>query len=158
MQAWDAADEYLVNYIEEHQLISANNKVLVVNDGFGALASAFNHAQLYHLNDSYIAEQAARFNIEQNQLNVNTVHFLKSLDTLPNDLDLVLIKVPKNAGYLSYILSQLSQVLKPNTKIIAAAKAKDIHTSTLQLFERFSGPTKTSLAVKSTLNFQPTIQ
>jgi 16S rRNA (guanine1207-N2)-methyltransferase/23S rRNA (guanine1835-N2)-methyltransferase len=148
LQAWDAADEYLVNYSEEHQLVTPNTKLLLVNDGFGALACAFNHAKLYHLNDSYIAEQAAQFNLEQNQLNVNTVQFLKSLDALPTDLDLVIIKVPKNTGYLSYILSQLSQVLKPNTKIIAAARAKDIHTSTLQLFERFSGPTKSSLAVK----------
>lgn len=148
LQAWDAADEYLVNYIEENLLVTSNTNVLIINDGFGALACAFNHATIYHLNDSFVAEQAAQYNLEQNQLNNDNTVFLKSLDTLPNEIDLVLIKVPKNAGYLTFLLSQLSKVLKQGTAIIAAGKVKDIHSSTIQLFERFSGPTTTSLAVK----------
>ena len=148
LQAWDAADEYLVNYIEQQQLVENSSKVLIINDGFGALACAFNHAFIYHLNDSFVAEQAAHYNLEQNQLSHENTVFLKSLDALPNDLDLVLIKVPKNAGYLTFLLSQLSKVLRQDTPIIAAGKVKDIHSSTIQLFERFSGPTTTSLAVK----------
>ena len=148
LQAWDAADEYLVNHLEEHQLISSTTNVLIINDGFGALACAFNSARVFHLNDSFIAEQATQYNLEQNQLADTHIEFLKSLDELPENLDLVLIKVPKNAGYLSFLLSKLSAVLKPETPIIAAGKVKDIHTSTLKQFERFNGPTTTSLAVK----------
>lgn len=148
LQAWDAADEYLVNYIEEHHQVTSNTKVLVINDGFGALACAFNNAFIYHLNDSFVAEQAAQYNLEQNQLDSDNTVFLKSLDTLPNDVDLVLIKVPKNAGYLTFLLSQLSKVLRQDTPIVAAGKVKDIHSSTIQLFERFSGPSSTTLAVK----------
>ena len=148
LQAWDAADEYLVEHIEQNQLVSDNMRILIINDAFGALACALNHADLYHINDSWISEQATKYNLEQNNLSLDNVSFLKSLDALPNNIECVVIKVPKNTGYLTFLLSQLSQVLAPNTPIIAAGKVKEIHTSTLQLFERFCGDTRTSLAQK----------
>jgi 16S rRNA (guanine1207-N2)-methyltransferase len=42
----------------------------------------------------------------------------------------------------------LRDVVAPDTVIIAGAKARDVHTSTMQLFEKVLGPTRTSLAWK----------
>ena len=39
LQAWDAADEYLINTLAESPLEQAG-PVIVMNDGFGALAAA----------------------------------------------------------------------------------------------------------------------
>ena len=39
LQAFDAADEYLLNHIAEHGL-TLQSKVLVLNDSFGALAAS----------------------------------------------------------------------------------------------------------------------
>lgn len=39
-------------------------------------------------------------------------------------------------------------MVTPDTRIIAGAKARDIHTSTLELFEKVLGPTTTTLAWK----------
>ena len=60
----------------------------------------------------------------------------------------MLIKIPRTLALLEHQLRQLRDVVTPETVIIAGARAKDIHTSTLQLFERILGPTKTSLAWK----------
>jgi 23S rRNA (guanine1835-N2)-methyltransferase len=60
----------------------------------------------------------------------------------------VLIKVPKTLALLEQQLRALRQVVTPQTRIIAGAKARDIHTSTLELFEKVLGPTTTTLAWK----------
>ena len=39
LRAWDAADEYLLNYCAENGL-TTENSILIVNDQFGALATA----------------------------------------------------------------------------------------------------------------------
>ena len=41
LQAWDAADEYLLSYCEDQQLISPHSKILIFNDNFGALTLNF---------------------------------------------------------------------------------------------------------------------
>ncbi len=48
---------------------------------------------------------------------------------------MVLIKVPKTLALLEQQLRALRKVVTPDTRIIAGAKARDIHTSTLELFE-----------------------
>lgn len=45
-------------------------------------------------------------------------------------------------------LRALRTVVTPQTRIIAGAKARDVHTSTLELFEKVLGPTTTTLAWK----------
>jgi hypothetical protein len=44
LQAWDAADEYLINTLAEEPL-ERDGPVIIMNDGFGALA-AYLHAML----------------------------------------------------------------------------------------------------------------
>jgi 16S rRNA G1207 methylase RsmC len=70
------------------------------------------------------------------------------LQNFPKNPKIVLIKIPKTLSYLEYLLQQLSGVICPDTIVIAAGKVNMIHTSTLQLFEKYIGTTKTSLAKK----------
>jgi len=162
LQAWDAADEYLLNYLNEQQLIKANCQVLIFNDTFGALSMQFcsplatgashaeeiNAANVYCVNDSYISQQGIRHNIQQNQLDDSKVHYLNCLEALPKNADIILFKIPKSKSLLIEQLINISNTVSPQTVFIAADRAKDIHSSTLKLFERYLGPTTTSLAVK----------
>lgn len=148
LQAWDSADEYLIDYINEHH---ANcQDILLLNDSFGALACYFAEQgkRCNAISDSYIAQQATVHNLIQNNLNADAVTFFDSLATPSQHYDLVLIKLPKNLGYLSHQLATLSQFLPANTPVIAGGKTKDVHNSTSANFEKFIGPTHTSLAVK----------
>ena len=148
LQAWDSSDEYLINHVEEANLVNPNSRILLINDSFGALSCWFSGHNPVSVVDSFIAHQAALHNIENNGLTISKAQQLGSMDDLPNDIDLVLLKLPKNNGYLEFMLGQLSQCLKPGTQIIAAGKTTDIHNSTSALFERFIGETRTSLAKK----------
>lgn len=148
LQAWDSGDEYLIDHVLTHDLAPSDKTTLIINDSFGALSCYFGDKPLYHFSDSYVAQQGALYNAEQNDIDLKPSQILDVMAPLPQDIALVLLKVPKNNGYLTYLLSQLSHYLAPGTPVIAAGKVTDIHSSTLKLFEQYLGPTTTSLAKK----------
>ncbi|WP_394192526.1 methyltransferase [Pseudoalteromonas atlantica] len=148
LQAWDSADEYLIDYVTEHY--PSCRSLLIFNDSFGALSCYFSKQGLTvcSVNDSYISHQAAAYNLAENKVSTHSFSQLDSLSALPDDIDLVILKVPRTLGFMQYQLSELSEVLNPGTPVIAAGKTKDIHNSTIKAFEHYIGETKTSLAVK----------
>jgi 23S rRNA (guanine1835-N2)-methyltransferase len=157
LQAWDAADEYLINHLDEQQLIKADSQVLIFNDTFGALSTHFclpldehntRTVKVHCINDSYISHQGICYNIKQNQLDDSNLQHLNCLDTLPNHADIILYKIPKSKSLLVEQLIKIKNIAASKTVFIAADRAKDIHSSTLKLFEKYLGPTSTSLAVK----------
>ncbi|MFS2221203.1 23S rRNA (guanine(1835)-N(2))-methyltransferase RlmG [Pantoea sp. B65] len=145
LQAWDAADEYL---LQQPLPADHNGPVLIFNDSFGALACALSEHQVYSIGDSLMSQLATRNNLKLNDLDEDSVTFIDSMAALPAAPSCVLIKIPKTLALLEHQLRALRLVLTPDTLIIAGAKAKDIHSSTLQLFERVLGNSKTSLAWK----------
>lgn len=145
LQAWDAADEYLLQQLAEQPQAGIT---LLFNDTFGALGCALAGEGVYSISDSWLNQQATRQNLALNGIDECDVQLLDSLAPLPAAPALVVIKVPKTLALLEQQLRALREVVTPETRIIAAGKAKDIHTSTLQLFEKVLGTTTTSLAWK----------
>ncbi|MGY0614121.1 methyltransferase [Vibrio sp. FJH11] len=146
LQAWDAGDEYLINHVEELALPN-NQHIVVINDNFGALACWFSAKhQITVMSDSFVSHKGAQKNLEINQC--NDVAFLTTMDDVPSNADLVLLQLPKSNRHLTWILSQLRKTLPESCPVIAVNKVKEIHTSTLKLFEKHLGETKTSLAWK----------
>lgn len=143
LQAWEAADEYLLQQVND-----VDGLTLIFNDGFGALACALADRNPVSINDSFISELATRHNLRMNGIDEESVRFQDSLSPLPAAPALVLIKVPKQLALLEQQLRALREVVTPETRIIAAAKARDVHNSTLALFEKILGTTTTSLAWK----------
>ena len=148
LQAWDAADEFIVNYINDNNWVSPETSILIFNDNFGALALNFLDNRVFQVSDSYVSQQGTLHNCELNNVEHKQLAQLTSLDELPDDVDLILFKIPKSKQYLTEQLARISKKYGNNVKFIAADKAKQIQKSTLTLFEQFLGKTTTSLAVK----------
>lgn len=146
LQAWDAGDEYLIQHVEQLSL-PKNSHIVVINDHFGALSCWFsrNH-RVSMMSDSYISQQATLANLQHNQC--PTINVLTTMDPVPHDADIVLLQLPKSNRHLVWILSQLRQTVAASTPIIAVNKAREIHSSTLNLFEKHLGSPTTSLAWK----------
>ncbi|HFK6937155.1 TPA: 23S rRNA (guanine(1835)-N(2))-methyltransferase RlmG [Escherichia coli] len=145
LQAWEAADEYLLQQLDDTEI---RGPVLILNDAFGALSCALAEHKPYSIGDSYISELATRENLRLNGIDESSVKFLDSTADYPQQPGVVLIKVPKTLALLEQQLRALRKVVTPDTRIIAGTKARDIHTSTLELFEKVLGPTTTTLAWK----------
>lgn len=157
LQAWDAADEYLLNYLNEAGIVKPDSTILIFNDAFGALSTHFcfplnseNNSKntVYCINDSYISKQGIVYNIVQNHLDGSHLQQLNCLDKLPNNANIILFKIPKSKSLLVEQLINIKNSSNEKTLFIAADRAKDIHSSTLTLFEKYLGTTTTSLAVK----------
>ncbi|HBI5145279.1 23S rRNA (guanine(1835)-N(2))-methyltransferase RlmG [Salmonella enterica subsp. enterica] len=143
--AWEAADEYLLQQLDETEI---RGPVLILNDTFGALSCALAEHSPYSIGDSYLSELGTRENLRHNGIAESSVTFLNSTSDYPQAPGVVLIKVPKTLALLEQQLRALRKVVTAQTRIIAGAKARDIHTSTLELFEKVLGPTTTTLAWK----------
>lgn len=144
LRAWDAADEYLL----EHLGRDISGRILIVNDAFGALSCALAGWRPTCQSDSYLAHWSTRENLAANGIDSDRVDCISALDEPRGVYDLVLIRVTKTLGLLEHELIQLRAHLAPGSRVVGCGMVKQIHTSTLQLFERLIGPTSTSLARK----------
>lgn len=161
LRAWDAADEYVLEYLAEQNLVPTS-RLLIVNDNFGTLAVALHLFQVTVLSDSYLSQQATRINLAQNQL-PESVKLTSSLQALEGVFDCIMIKVPKTLALLEDQLIRIRPHCQPHTQIIVAGMVKALPASVWKLLERLIGSTQTSLAKKkarlifATLNEQLTI-
>lgn len=161
LQAWDAGDEYLINHVNELGLPDGLN-IVILNDNFGALSCWFSEKHnVTMMSDSFISHKGTLKNLQRNKC--PKIQFLNCLDELPEQVDLVLMQLPKSNRLLTWQLSKLRNSIPQGCQIIGVNKAKEIHTSTLTLFEKYLGTTTTSLAWKkhrlvfSTPDCQPII-
>ncbi len=146
LQAWDAGDEYLINHVEEMALSDGQN-LLILNDNFGALSCWFSHKHhVTTMSDSFISQQGIQANLTRNAC--RQIELTSTLADIPDDIDMVLMQIPRNNRHLAWQLAQIRQALPEHVPVIAVNKAKEIHTSTLKLFEKQLGTTTTSLAWK----------
>ncbi len=147
LRAWDAADEYLLSYMAE-QIIDINARLLIINDGFGALAVGLNSYQPQAFSDSYLSQQATRLNLLANNIPLDHVNLTHSLEPLEGKYDWVLIKAPKTMGLLEDQLIRIHPYLKSSTQVIVAGMVKTMTPTIWKLVERLIGATTTSLAKK----------
>jgi len=146
LRAWDAADEYLLRHLAEVVRPAADARLLLVNDGFGALAVALASWRPQAWSDSWLSQAATRDNLAANGLAADAVTLRNSLEQPVGPLDLVLIKVPKTLALLEDQLIRLRPLLGTGTRLVAAGMVKGLPRSVWPLLERLVGPTHTSLA------------
>jgi 16S rRNA (guanine1207-N2)-methyltransferase len=148
LQAFDAADEYLLQQVAEHGLDPAA-RVLVLNDGFGALAASLAaHARVTSSGDSHLAALALAANLARNGLAADAVTFVPASEATSGPFDLVLVRVPKTLALLEEQLIRLHGQLAPGARVIAAGMLKHLPRAAGDLLERHIGPVQASLAVK----------
>ncbi len=148
LQAFDAADEYLLAQLHA-QGLPADARVLVLNDGFGALAASLApHAMVTSSGDSHLAHLAMQKNLARNGMPVDSVAFTPASQIAGGPFDLVLIRVPKTLALLEEQLIRLYGQLAPGAQVIAAAMIKHLPRAAGDLLEKYVGPVQASLAMK----------
>ncbi len=148
LQAFDAADEYLLKHLNSCSLAS-NARTLILNDNFGALAASLaSKMQVHSSGDSFLAHQALRNNLDNNQLNQDSVEIIQADQAFNGPYACVLIRVPKTLALLEEQLIRLQTQITSDTIIIAAGMIKHLPRSAGDLLERYIGPVQASLAEK----------
>jgi len=155
LRAWNAADEYLFECLHEHNF-HETDKLLIINDQFGALTCGLINYEPYYWTDSLLSRTAIQLNLNSkanaryNSTDSQATHIDQCENFIPEDLkfDLVIIRVPKHNSLLKFQLKSILPHIKHSTKILSAGMTRDIHNSNLKLYETIIGTTRTSLAMK----------
>ncbi|WP_399085606.1 methyltransferase [Streptomyces sp. BBFR2] len=103
---------------------------------------------LIQITDSYLTHRATEVNLRRNGVAEGAVRLRTVLDAPPERIDVLLVRVPKSLALLEEQLRRLAPAVHAGTRIVGTGMVSEIHTSTLKLFERILGPTRTSLAVR----------
>jgi 16S rRNA (guanine1207-N2)-methyltransferase len=154
LRAWDAADEYLLRHlhgIDDAAPTDLSGTVAVVGDRWGALVTslaAHGTGEIVQITDSFLGQEATRGNLRRAGVEPGTVRLLTARDEPPEHIDVLLIRVPKSLALLEDQLHRLAPSVDADTVVVGTGMVTEIHTSTLKLFERVLGPTRTSLAAK----------
>ncbi|MBD9426855.1 class I SAM-dependent methyltransferase [Pseudomonas sp. PDM15] len=158
LQAFDAADEYLLTHVHELGL-SPDSRVLLLNDGFGALAcSLAAHCRVTSSGDSHLGYLALQKNLARNGLAADSVRFVPASDRVEGPFDLVLLRAPKTLALLEEQLIRLHGQLAPGARVIAGAMLKHLPRSAGELMEQYIGPLQASLAVKKARLLTATVE
>ncbi|MGW9400295.1 methyltransferase [Streptomyces sp. DSM 116494] len=147
LRAWDASDTYLLRHLAERR-VPLSGTVVVVGDRWGALVTALAAHHPTQITDSWLGQEATRANLARNGVAPGTVRLLTTQDPPPDRIDVLLVRVPKSLALLEDQLLRLAPAVHAETVVVGTGMVKEIHTSTLHLFERILGPTRTSLAEK----------
>ncbi|MDH6572279.1 23S rRNA (guanine1835-N2)-methyltransferase [Streptomyces sp. SAI-117] len=147
LRAWDASDEYLLRHLAD-EAVALSGTVVVVGDRWGALVTALAAHRPVQITDSFLSQEATRANLARTGVEPGAVRLLTTQDPPPGRVDVLLVRVPKSLALLEDQLSRLAPAVHAGTVVVGTGMVKEIHTSTLQLFERILGPTRTSLAEK----------
>ncbi|WP_370353479.1 methyltransferase [Catenulispora sp. EB89] len=163
LRAWDAADEYLLRHLDDgSERAGLLGRVVVLGDRWGALTTslALTGAHVTQISDSFLGQQATAANLARNGHSLPEVVLASSAEDfgaefgagdgaeVPAPIDVLLVRVPKSLALLEDQLWRLRPFVGPGTRIVGTGMVAEIHTSTLQAFERILGPTRTSLAVR----------
>ena len=166
LQAWSAADTILAHYALE--TAPGSGLHVVYNDAFGALTSLLilNKKTVAQISDSCLTQRSTLWNLDANGLPGEDLLLLDSLTLPPASPDgaaprLVLYRLPKSNTLLEFQLHQIRFLVPEGSVVAASSMVKDLHSSTLEIFERVLGPTVTDLAdqkarlIRSTVAAKP---
>lgn len=133
LQAWDAADELLLEYA--HQLIDDHSvcRVLILDDRFGALALGLAQRSPVVVSDLASLEPALRQNARANGLLVPEV--CSWMNPPRGPFELVVMRIPRQTDYLRWLLQRSNQWLAPGGTLLAGGMIKHLPAQSVAVFE-----------------------
>ena len=148
LQAWNAADELLLQYSIDSNVTMNPRRILVVNDSAGALAIAWQVHHPHSWLDSATARLALENNLGRNGLATDSVICLRADQTPVGIYDLVLMQLPKTLSLLDYQLCILRNHIGQHSQVLAAGMVKHMTPAQTERFQQIIGPCQVSRAQK----------
>ena len=151
LRAWDSSDIYALDTFKsdyENLFNKENLNVTIFNDSFGALTCALTKYKIECVSDSFSAQTVIQSNLGTNLLSRENITFTSSVSELVNTPDIIFLKIPKSNNYLEYLLQKISKLAGSGIPVIGLGMTRNIHSSTVDLFDHYLGDVRTSLAKK----------
>lgn len=146
LQAWNAADEYLLQTLGEQDL--TGKSLAIYEDLFGYL-SAHLHTLTPLTVVTYKSQQKAlEKNFGQNSLNLEPNRLVSPLRPLPTTIDLGIIKIPKSLDLFRLYLDHVASHLSDDGQVLCPFMTRYFSPQMLTIAEEFFEVVEQSLAHK----------
>ncbi|MDI9245858.1 class I SAM-dependent methyltransferase [Marinobacter sp. CHS3-4] len=129
LRGWDAADELLIEQALAHLSGKAPQKLLILDDQFGAISLALKNYASVCVADSATLSSAMQLNAEGPPSPVDS--WLTPPD---GKFDLVVMRIPRQADYLAWLLRWVNQRLTSQGVIIAGGMIKHLPDRSADVF------------------------
>ncbi|MBQ0831600.1 methyltransferase [Marinobacter sp.] len=148
LRAWSAADELLLQ--ESYNRIEAApaSRVLVIDDQYGALTLGLAPLVPDVVADSAQLTTALALNASQNPGSKAPFQVYSWLQPPVGAYDLILMKIPREADYLAWLLRWANGALNPGGTILAAGMIKHLPDRSVDIFAAAVEVQSVSRAVK----------
>ena len=137
LRAWDAADELL---LEEAQNAAARGgadpRVLIVDDQYGALSCGLSDLSPTVVADSAALPMALDSNTALNPSVVACSPVHSWIDPPEGPFDLVVLRIPRQADYLAWLLHWLNGVMAESGVLLAGGMIKHLPDRSVDVFAR----------------------
>lgn len=152
LQAWSAADEYLldlVHFLGLFETLDLRKQTLAIfNDRFGFLTCHFHQFSPTIILNYKSQEKAIFQNLESNDLKFSELNFITPLESLPEQLDVAILKIPKSLDLFRMQLFQLSKSLKDEGVVLVSFMTKYFTPQMLSIANEFFEKVEQSKARK----------
>lgn len=134
LRAWDAADELLLQEAFQRLDVGQAPKVLVVDDQFGALTLGLQRFHPDVVADSALLPGALAHNARQNPLAATEQVVHSWLHPPEGRYDAIVLRIPRHADYLGWLLRWANGVLAENGLLLAGGMIKHLPDRSVDVF------------------------
>lgn len=146
LQAWSAADEFIIKYLDEKNIKPAS--AVIYNDRFGFLTCLLNHHAPYSVITWKSQEKACLRNALNNKIDIDKTRFLSPLRPIPSPVALGLVKIPKSLDLFRLYLYHLSKHLQDDGIVICGFMTRHFSPQMVDIAGEFFESVEQSLAWK----------
>lgn len=146
LKAWSAADEYLLQHLEESPL--EDKALAIVNDRFGFLTCLMHPYLPTSILSNKSEKKATEQNLLNNQLDLANISFCTPLHLSEKKLDIGLLKIPKSLELFRLFLYSLSANWKEDAVLFCGFMTRHFSPKMLKIAAEFFEEVEQSLAWK----------
>jgi 16S rRNA (guanine1207-N2)-methyltransferase len=132
LRGWDAADELLLEQALTFLAQREQQRVLIIDDQFGALSLGLSDFSPVNLADSATLLSALMLNATPDRPISKPGSWL---EPPREDFDLVVMRIPRQTDYLVWLLRWVNQMLDPGGFIVAGGMIKHLPDRSAQVFD-----------------------
>ena len=146
LQAWNAADELILDYLDTEKLLPAN--LAIYHDRFGFLSVLLSDYHPISVILFHSQNKAINKNLEENKIDADQLKFIYPLDKIEEPIELALIKIPKSVDLFELYLQQLAAQAHQGLQVIAGFMTKYFNKQLIEIAEKYFEQVEQSKAKK----------
>lgn len=146
LQAWGAADEHILQYLENIDV--TDKSIILYNDRFGFLSSVLNQYSPTTVIDYKSQLKACNKNFHNNKSFVKPFKFTTPLEKILSKVDIGIVKIPKSIDLFKLHLSQLTKSLSDDAIVICGFMTKYFTPQIISTAKDFFEEVEQSKALK----------